>query len=70
MITIRRYTVVVLFFILMAYAILAILPGFLVAGLIHAIDPKIDGKKFYFKVGFDKAIKKCEAKVEELKKAK
>ncbi|BAQ23028.1 conserved hypothetical predicted membrane protein [Edwardsiella phage PEi26] len=69
MIQFRKYLVVVLFVILMAYALTAMIPVIIFAALIHYIDPKVDGQKFDFKASIDKAIAKVEAKAEELKKA-
>lgn len=65
----RKYLVVILFVILMAYAMVAMIPVVIVAALIHYIDPKIDGEKFDFKASLDKAIAKVEARAEAIKKA-
>lgn len=54
---IRSFIVVILMLILMAYAVLAMIPAALVAWLIVTIDPKDEnGEKFDFEAGIKKAI--------------
>lgn len=54
---IRSFIVVILMLILMAYAVLAMIPAALVAWLIVTIDPKDEnGEKFDFEAEIKKAI--------------